>query len=312
MPQQPSATVVICTHNRVRYLEQALEGLRKQTLPANLFEVLVVDNCSTDDTPMVARGAAATLKNLRYCREDELGLSYARNRGLREATGDYIAYLDDDAVPDPDWLAAALDTFGSGGSKIGIVGGRVLPLWETPRPAWLIDDLLPYLTIIDLGDEVQEVDSITGIVGANMVFPRTLLIKMGGFPTQLGRKGKRLLSNEELVLKCKLKTAGYLAIYNPRAMVHHIAPRQRLTRRWFLNRLYWQGESDALWWRLEKHRNLPERITYLVSATVRLAKSVLVAPYRWARNADRGFRAMTFAFYHAGTVVGSSRSTIDA
>jgi glycosyltransferase involved in cell wall biosynthesis len=104
-------TATVCTYNRSRYLALALAGLQRQSLPATQFEILIVDNCSTDDTRRVVDEFRQRLPNLRYAYEPRPGLSYARNTAMDEARGRYLAYLDDDAIPEPQWLQALLAAF---------------------------------------------------------------------------------------------------------------------------------------------------------------------------------------------------------
>lgn len=307
MTRPPAITAVICTHNRASYLQKALRGLQQQTLATELFEVLVVDNRSTDNTAELLSQEQADMPNLRYCHEAELGLSAARNRGLRESRGEYVAYLDDDAIPGKRWLEAALDTFTGHDDMLGLLGGKVVPIWERERPNWLSDDLLPYLTVIDLGEDEMEVQSTTGIVGANMIFPRAVLEKIGGFPTQLGRKGTNLLSNEELALKEKLQQAGYRAIYHPEVMVRHHAPAERISKQWFLKRLYWQGQSDVIWWKLQSHAGLLRSLGYSLRSLLRTTKALVQQLLRFSSSPGARFQARANTRYHIGAAVGALR-----
>jgi glycosyltransferase involved in cell wall biosynthesis len=98
----PVLAVVIATHNRASYLEKALDALSAQTLPSHTFEVIVVDNASTDATREVVSGRIRASRNLRYLPEPRLGASVARNAGWQATSAPYIAFLDDDAIPAED------------------------------------------------------------------------------------------------------------------------------------------------------------------------------------------------------------------
>lgn len=244
-------SVVICTHNRADYLARSLLGIAKQDFPADRYEVLIVDNASSDDTRQRVELLQSADRPLRYIYESQLGLSVARNKGWKEATGKYIAYLDDDAIPSETWLKSASDTLEKGPKDIGILGGPVLPIWESERPRWLSDQMLSLLSMVDLGPEPQYVDGDFGIVGANMIIPRDLLERCGGFSSKVGRVGSSLLSSEEVLLKRQLASFGFRGYYTPDAWVEHHAPAERLTKAWFLERNYWQGRSSTALTRLE-------------------------------------------------------------
>jgi GT2 family glycosyltransferase len=238
-------TAVVCTHNRAAYLAKALASLARQSLPRTEYDILVVDNASTDETRRVVDEHRASTPNLGYAFEPRLGLAHARNRGARVATGTLVAYLDDDAVASPQWLETLVEIFTRVRPEPGCAGGRIDPVWEAPRPDWLGDTLLPYLTILDWAPEPCTLGPTQFIAGANMAFPRRLLEAVGGFPPDLGRTGSGLLSNEELAVQRVLRTRGYSCFYHPEARVAHHVPRSRLTRAYFRRRFYWQGVSDA-------------------------------------------------------------------
>jgi glycosyltransferase involved in cell wall biosynthesis len=142
------ATVVICTHNRATVVRTAIERALAEARPLR-GEVLVVDNASTDETPTLLAALARDAPGLRVVQEERLGLSAARNRGLSEARGDVVAYLDDDAVPRPGWLAALLAPYGA--PEVGCVGGRIVLRFPFPPPAWLTPALHASFSAFDLG-----------------------------------------------------------------------------------------------------------------------------------------------------------------
>lgn len=246
----PAISAIICTHNRATYLPAAIESVIGQDLPATAFELIVVDNCSTDDTRRVVSRYGA---RVRLVEEAELGLSHARNAGWRAARGTWVALLDDDAVAKPGWLRALLRAFEEVEPTPGCVGGRVTPIWEAPRPEWLSDRLALNLTMIDWTDTPHPIVDLTRewLAGANLAFPRAVLERTGGFSTRLGRIGSRLLSGEEILLQRRLLAEGHGCWYEPRAEVGHRIPPDRLRPGWFRRRAYSQGLSDALIWHME-------------------------------------------------------------
>lgn len=238
-------SAVVCTHNRAPYLRKALQSLVHQTLARELYEIIVIDNASTDETQDVV-GEFSGFSNLRYLYEPVMGLSRARNKGWRNARGMYVAYLDDDAVACPWWLARFLDAFETFEPSPGSVGGRCEPIWEAPRPGWLSDKLLGYLAILHVSDTPIMLNERQGLAGCNIAYRRELLEATGGFRQDLGRHGNRLLTGEESYLRQQLDSWGIGSLYHPEIVVYHHVSSSKLTKRWFRERAYWQGLSDAI------------------------------------------------------------------
>lgn len=243
-PRAVQISAIICTHNRASYLGAAIDSLLAQQLGAN-FEVIVVDNASTDSTRQVVE--MRTDARLRYVYEPVTGLSVARNTGANLAQGEILAYLDDDAVASPRWLAELLTAYQSN-DKLAIAGGKVTLLWAagTVPPRWLSDGLAGNLGAYDLGAELLLIDR-PGLTprGLNYSIRRQFLDQVGGFDPSLGRVGKNLLSNEELHMTELALARGWQVAYLPAAHVaHNVAP-ERLNRTWFLSRGWWQGISEC-------------------------------------------------------------------
>jgi glycosyltransferase involved in cell wall biosynthesis len=242
----PEFSVVICTHNRAGYLDRALESVAAQDLEPSRYEVLVVDNRSTDDTVQVVERSALGGK-IRYVFESTLGLCHARNRGWREARGRYVVFLDDDAVASPGWLRAVEEAFATYPGA-GVVGGRVDPIWEAAPPTWMSPDVSLSLTILDWGPTPKVIADLRSewLVGANLAIPRGVLEDVGGFHPGLDRVGTAMLSSGDVFLEQQIVARGYLAVYYPTMAVSHVVPASRLRKGWFRRRYYWQGISDAV------------------------------------------------------------------
>lgn len=233
-------SVVICTHNRADSLRRTLASLEKQTLSCDEFEVLVVDNASTDHTKAVAESFSQL--SLTYLYEPQLGLSRARNTGWQHAQANYIAFIDDDAVANPQWFAALLDTFTLHLDKEIAVGGRVELASTVTIPDWVDNSLRVSLGSLNLSPTTIDLQhSPYYLHGCNMAFSRTLLTKYGGFSSTLGRRGAKLLSGEEILLQQQLKRDGYSILYTDQAAVTHHVDISRLSRTWFVKRMYWEG-----------------------------------------------------------------------
>lgn len=242
MPVQISA--IICTHNRAAYLGAAIASLLAQDF-AGEFEVIVVDNASTDETPQIA--AAYADPRLHYVYESVIGLSVARNTGAKLAKAPLLAYLDDDAVASPQWLTvlhAAYQTH----DKLAIAGGRVTLLWAAgcQSPRWLSARLSGNLGAYDLGESLIFI-ARPGLTprGLNYSIRRSFLDQVGGFDVNLGRVGKNLLSNEELHMTELALQRGWQVAYLPDAHVAHNVAAERLNQAWFLSRGWWQGISEC-------------------------------------------------------------------
>lgn len=253
-------SVVICTYNRADCLDHAIRSVVEQPLKAGTHEIIVVDNGSTDRTKEVVRQFKSD-GNVRYVFEAEMGLCNARNTGWRQAQGRYVAYLDDDAIASPGWLAAIEEAFATTPGA-GIVGGRVDPVWETERPAWLSDDIAMSLTIVDWSDRPKLILDVRSewLVGANMALPATVLADTGGFHPLLDRVGTRMLSSGDVFLQKQILRRGYSCLYHPAMAVRHLVPKSRLEKGWFIRRYFSQGLSDAAMQLIEETPSIARRV----------------------------------------------------
>src|SRR5262245_28178236 len=144
-------TLAICTYNRAGLLGRALDSALTQTLPRDEFEILIIDNGSTDGTRQVVAAYQARTPNLRYVLEPQPGIAHARNRAAAEALGEYLAFLDDDAWADAKWLAELTHPLGSQDPRPACVVGPVELVWEGRRPDWFPQKHEPLLCGYDMG-----------------------------------------------------------------------------------------------------------------------------------------------------------------
>ncbi len=241
---QSLISAIICTHNREQYLGLAIDSLLQQDFTD--FEIIVVDNASTDGTRQVVEARLPHPK-LQYIYEPVTGLSVARNTGAKISQSPIIAYLDDDAIATSQWLRVLYSAY-ENHPQLAIAGGKVTLIWPegiTPPP-WLSDNLAGNLGAYNLGDQWVEIKN-PGLTprGLNYSIRRSFLDKIGGFDVNLGRVGKRLLSNEELQMTELALKQGWQVAYLPEALVaHHVAP-ERINRAWFMERGWWQGISEC-------------------------------------------------------------------
>jgi GT2 family glycosyltransferase len=239
-------TIAICTYNRHELLKDMLKSVVSQNIEREKYKVLVVDNSSDKKRAEEFYKEANLDSSIQVIWSFPPGVSHARNTAVTYCNTPYIAFLDDDSIPDPDWLSAILDGFKNDG-RVVVVGGPVYPIWPTVKPAWLPDEYLGYLSALDLGDKDRILQKHESVYGNNIAFNVRALRECGGFPEQLGRKGNAsLLSGEETHVQDVLRSMGYEVFYKERAKVHHHVHQNRLSRNWLRSRVAWQRVSEML------------------------------------------------------------------
>lgn len=246
MVDLPAITGIICTHNRERYLERCILSLLDQSLETHNYEILVVDNGSTDSTKDIC-DRFINRPNFHYIFEPVLGLSQARNTGWRNAKGKYVGYIDDDATADHVWFEKSIEAFHSSTPEPEWVGGPVQLDWEVPAPGWLTKEYYGALGWVDWGDEARFLEGAgEWLVGCNSLYRLDILEKMNGFDTRLGRKKKLLLSGEEVQFQHRLKAINGRLYYHPGILISHSVPKERIEPRFFYRRYYWGGITDYI------------------------------------------------------------------
>ncbi|MFN0018647.1 MAG: glycosyltransferase [Pirellulaceae bacterium] len=228
MPQSPDITVVVCTHNRAESLRQALASLYAlETGGRFTYEVLVVDNASADHTPQVIAAAAqASQAPLRGVHESQKGIVPARNRGVLEATGKWIAFFDDDQLADRQWL---LELFSAAEQhQVRSVGGAVhlqLPIGCERQLAPLVRTLLGESR---WSETTTPYTRSTSPGAGNWLLDRSLVLDVGMF--QAAHQGR----NEDSDLYRRICLAGESSWFVPAAIVHHIITPDRLEEAYLL------------------------------------------------------------------------------
>jgi glucosyl-dolichyl phosphate glucuronosyltransferase len=244
-------SVIICTVNRAAELERTLASLASVHKPGSV-ELIVVDNNSSDDTRRVVHSAAATYPfPVKYLFVREEGKYTALNAGIRASFGRTIAATDDDARFDADWLQRSTDALERHGCEF--VGGRVLPLWSGPKPAWIAERNglhAKVIALLDHGDEEREFGhEISWPLGVNVAYRREVFERVGLFDNRLGRKAGTLRNQAQREWHLRARAAGARGFYVPDMVVHHLVPPNRLEKRYFRRWLYWHGISRAILYR---------------------------------------------------------------
>jgi GT2 family glycosyltransferase len=249
MTPQPTISVIIATYSRAALLDECLRHLLRQKFVAG-DEVVIVDNGSTDHTSeLVASYVPRFPVPVRLLYEATPGKSHALARALAAACGEVLAFLDDDVNVDADWLAVVRETMCD--PEIALMGGRVVPRWETGVPAWMRGAPTRHarlgapLGLLDYPQDVVQLGPRT-VLGANMAVRRTVFDAVGGFATHVGKLRGTLLSGEDHELCLRVQRRGFRAVYVPRAVVHHWVPAERARVGYFVNWFYWSGITNAI------------------------------------------------------------------
>jgi glycosyltransferase involved in cell wall biosynthesis len=260
----PQLSVVICTLNRAPVLRGAIESFYAMAGSRDSeVELWIVDNGSTDGTAAVIREIADREPNLHHGFEGRIGLAHARNAGASAARGAVVAFTDDDVLFDAGWLTAMRRAIG-GHPEAAAFGGRSIPRFEASRPAWLSDDLLTFFGSTGSGERRRVMVYPECPFGLNMAFRRETLRQVGEFNAALGRRGEKLMSNEDTEYFQRVARARLPVLYVPDALLFHRVPPDRTTRRWLVYRQYWQGMSDATLAQLERPRSRAGLVTRAV------------------------------------------------
>jgi glycosyltransferase involved in cell wall biosynthesis len=291
-----SATILICTYNRAQLLRETLAALQTLTRPPDCrIEIIVVDNNSSDSTPIVI--AEATCHPgipVIAVHESSQGKSFALNRGLETARGDIVALTDDDVWPHPEWLNRIVSDFRE--RDVTFVFGKVLPRWGClPPPEMLTppaQDIWGPLAIVDYGD--RPIDYISESVGqrlpigANLAFARGALVAIGGWRTDLGKVNNTLISGEDHEIFMRLRRHGlYAGYYDPAVSVRHFVPAARLTRTYFRRWFFWHGKTQALMLD-DLHPDLDlSRVPHIAGIPRFLYRQSLAQCWQWIRALGR-------------------------
>ncbi len=240
-------SVIICTYNREKYLPQLFESLIRQDFPKSDYEIVFVNNNSPDATAQrcIEFQEKYSDINFSYFEEKKQGLSHARNRGIREAKGELLAFIDDDAVAHDGYLKKMFEAF-STRADMYAAGGKIVPLYESNRPKWMNRFLEPLMSVIDLGTRVKIFPRNKFPIGANMIFRREVFEKTENFNTELGRTGKKMLGGEEKDLFFRMREKGLSVYWIPDIVVSHSVPDERLQEAFIKKQALGVGQSEVI------------------------------------------------------------------
>jgi len=293
-------SLAICTHNHHSALQQTLAELKSLNAPGGAWELLIVDNASSDGTSAWLAQDTWQLHHIpcRCVQEDALGVANARNLALRKAKGEYVVFLDDDETPERDWLQQIEHIIDL--HRPAAVGGRICAQLPGKRPRWLNDHLLGFLGELDYGPEAHTLTSpSTPIFTGNAAFHRQTVLDAGGFDANLGRRGRLQSGGEDTELYRRLVASGKTILWAPRAVIHHRIEPWKLRRGYFLQLHYRQGRMEGA-----RTRGAGARIPplYLYPQVARAYGRALAMRFRQGSN--HSLRLEMNAAYFTGYLLG--------
>ncbi len=242
-------SAVVCTYNREGFLKKALDSLAAQTLPVDFFEVVIINNNSTDNTQTVCREFHENHSKIpyKYFNEANQGLSFARNRGIKESGTELITFIDDDAWLDKNFLAEVVQ-FMEQHQEVASVGGKILLDYEDKEPNWQTKYLSSLFGYFNYSEKTEPFKKTDYPRGSNMTFRKSVFGQVGDFNTTLGRIGKNLGGGEEKDIYQRIYSKG-LIVYNlPTAIVHHAVPVSRTSVDFIRKQAIGVGQSE--WYRV--------------------------------------------------------------
>lgn len=247
MPQRTPVrmSVIVCTRNRAALLERSLDALvHQEGVAADAYEVVVVDNGSTDDTRQVVQKAQRHSARVRYLYEPRPGLSVARNAGAAQARGEIVCFGDDDAIAAPDFVREVLCSFRD--PQVTCVGGKIVASWpDGEPPEWFAPRYANVVGQTSFGETDRWLNGCEFPFGGNLALKREVLHELGGFNENLGKKGGNNLWGEEMDLCHRMQQQGLRFLYNPRARVSHIVGRHRATKQYFVDSIFGKGVTEG-------------------------------------------------------------------
>jgi glucosyl-dolichyl phosphate glucuronosyltransferase len=293
MAKRYDISVVISTYNRSELLPAAIESILDQDARDLSYEILIVDNNSTDATKAVIDRYSIDHPNLEYLREPRQGVSYARNCGIAHAKAQVIAFFDDDVRVARDWLTNIKRYFDSH-PEADCIGGRVLPRWESPAPAWLNRDQWMPLGVQDYGDKELVIDNTNRLclVSGNLACRSSMFREIGTFAVELQRVKDGIGSLEDAEMMERCWRFGRRCVYLPDLMATTEVPFARMTkkyhRRWHIGhgRFYSKMRSEEL-------ENCTRR---LLDVPAYLYRQTFLDSLRWFRCMLSGESAQAFAY----------------
>lgn len=258
----PIISVVICTYNRAELLKNAVQSIIEQTLAKSDYEIIIVDNNSQDGTLELLKEIQSDISQpkIKFVNEVKQGLGFARNTGVKKSQGTYVAFMDDDALADSKWLESALHLFKNVQPTPLVLGGHILPFYNSVKPAWFKDDYESRTW----GEKPRFLKPFESFSGSNMIFRKEIIEKAGGFNVQVGMTGDQISVGEETALFDKIWSSyGDLSnmFYSPHLIVFHIVDQYKMTVAYQLKRSFATGQS---WYLNNKPKSFKKKLLVIL------------------------------------------------
>lgn len=287
-------SVAICTYNRSKLLALCIESLALMDFPKNDFEVIVVDNNSKDDTAGLCRSMISKYSslNLRYVLETKQGVAHTRTRGASEASGEIVAYIDDDCIAEPNWLKEIVQFYDAHPEAMS-TGGRIIPKYTVPVADWFGKYFWGLVANYDLGKKVFQMKGVRYPSGANMHFRKKAFEQYGYFDGDLGRSGNSLMAGEEKAMYLKLINHHEKVYYLPHVIVHHHVEGNKFDKAYVKRHSMGIGGSERLmnkgsYWNLtKKFIEYVAKLGYAIAYSFlyllqgQTSKMVMLIKFRW-------------------------------
>ena len=239
-------SIVICSYNRASYINGALDSLYESTDYLNEFEVIFVDNNSTDNSLQIANDWRTThpLGNFIIISETKQGASFARNTGAKLAIGQWLCFMDDDAVAFPDFVQNILKHIHNYPERVGF-GGRIIPKYIPAEPSWMSYYVSSMVGQFHYSETYTPFKNGKYPLESNMIVRKDVYNQVGGFNEALpGVVGTVRIGGEGKALFYSIMELGYIIYYDPSIVVHHIVETKKLTPTYLYNVASGMGRGE--------------------------------------------------------------------
>ena len=295
-----TVSIIIPTYNRAKLLGITLESCISQSYPKNLFEIIVVDNNSGDNTKQVIEEwKEKSQVPIKYIFEPRQGAHIARNGAAKQSESEILYFTDDDMIADKNLLANIVKVFDMD-YNVACAGGKVIPKWESDPPEWLLKYFKNgSLSLIEKAEKLIIAPYDMGIYSCHQAILREVLLKCGGFNPDVVKA--ELIGNGETGLNIKMVQAGYNLAYVDDAVTTHIIPPSRMTQKFLNHRFGNQGNCDSFTF-FRKYENSKRKLlkTIMLSHIPSMFRFYFRSVKEWISNKDiwRLNRVQSHYFYH--------------